>query len=158
MQKTIRRPDVQHPSLSYRLTFQIGQMDLVAIHDYLTCSYWSKGIPFSVVEKAFSNSIAIGLITKDGETVGAARMVTDGATFAYLADVYILEAHRGKRLAPWMVGALMDHPELQGLRRIMLATSDMHPLYRKFGFKSLDKPEIMMEIVQPDIYLTDEEK
>jgi GNAT superfamily N-acetyltransferase len=85
--------------------------------------------------------------------VGFARVVTDRATFAYLADVYVLEPYRGKGLASWMMERIRAHPALQGLRRWLLMTKDAHPLYAKFGFKPLGTPDRAMEIVDPDIYL-----
>jgi GNAT superfamily N-acetyltransferase len=86
------------------------------------------------------------------EQVGFARVVTDSATFAYLADVYVLEAHRGKGLSKWLIETVQGHAELQGLRRFLLATKDAHGLYSQFGFKELANPARMMEILKPDVY------
>ena len=128
------------------------------IHNYLCNeSYWAKNIPVAVVKKTIDGSCCFGLYkTKHMESnaiekklpgdkqVGFARVVTDYATFAYLADVFIVEEYRGKGLATWMMEEIMKHKDLQGLRRWMLATRDAHGLYAKFGFLPLDKPERIM--------------
>lgn len=136
----------------YRISTDRAEMDLDAIHAYISRSYWAAGIPKAVMAKAIDNSLCFGVFTTAGEQIGFARMITDSATFAYMADVYILEAHRGKGLSKWLVEQMMAHPDLQGLRRINLATSDAHGLYQRFGFTALAAPEKMMEIVKPDIY------
>jgi GNAT superfamily N-acetyltransferase len=136
----------------YRLSTDHADMDIDAIHAYISRSYWAAGIPRAVLAKAISNSLCFGVFTAAGEQIGFARMVTDRATFAYMADVYILESHRGQGLSKWLVQQVMAHPDLQGLRRINLATADAHGLYRRFGFTALAAPERMMEIVRPDIY------
>ncbi len=132
----------------YELTEEI---DVAAAHAYLSRSYWSPGIPLETVQRAIANSLCIA-VRHQGEQVGLARVVTDRATFAYLADVYVLEAHRGKGLAQSMVQWLQDHPELQGLRRWLLMTVDAHPLYEKLGWTPLAHPERGMEWHFPDIY------
>ena len=116
------------------------------IHHYLSEeSYWALNIPREVVERSISNSLCFGLYEKDkqnlpvGRQVGFARLVTDKATFAYLADVFILESYRGKGLAKWMMEVIQSHPELQGLRRWMLGTRDAHSLYEQFGWTVLDE-------------------
>ena len=136
---------------SYELTSDVSRFDVAAIHAFLCGSYWSPGVPRSVVERAIANSICFGVLCA-GEQVGFARVVTDRATFAYLADVYVLEEHRGSGLARRMIEAVMSHPELQGLRRILLATRDAHALYAKFGFQPLAAPDRLMEIHRPDAY------
>lgn len=132
----------------YELTEEI---DVAAAHAYLSRSYWSPGIPLETVQRAIANSLCVA-VRHQGEQVGLARAVTDRATFAYLADVYVLEAHRGKGLAQSMVQWLQDHPELQGLRRWLLMTVDAHPLYEKLGWTPLAHPERGMERHFPDIY------
>ena len=127
------------------------RLDVKAIHAFLSTAYWSPGIPLDVVQRAVANSVCVGAY-KAGAQVGFARMVTDKATFAYLADVYVLEAHRGQGLAKRMVGTLLQLPELQGLRRMMLATRDAHDLYAHFGFKPLANPARFMERHHPDVY------
>jgi GNAT superfamily N-acetyltransferase len=129
----------------------VEQIDVAAAHAYLARSYWSPGIPVDTVAKAIANSLCIA-VQHGGEQVGLARAVTDRATFAYLADVYVLEEHRGHGLAQAMVGWLQDHPELQGLRRWLLMTIDAHPLYRKLGWSPLAHPDRAMERLFPDVY------
>ncbi|MDD5335864.1 MAG: GNAT family N-acetyltransferase [Rhodoferax sp.] len=136
---------------AYEVTSERSRLDLSAIHAFLTQSYWSPGIPRAVVERAIANSICFGVFHA-GQQVAFARVVSDKATFAYLADVYVLEAHRGKGLAHRMMVAVKQHPELQGLRRMLLATRDAHGLYAKHGFKPLATPDRMMEIHVPNAY------
>lgn len=126
-------------------------MQIEAIHAYLARSYWSTGIPLSTVRSAVANSIGVGVF-KDGEQVGFGRVTTDRATFAYLADVYVLEDHQGQGLAQAMVKALHDHPELQGLRRWMLATSDAHGVYEKLGWTQVTDAAPFMQRHFPDVY------
>ena len=127
------------------------RLDVAAVHAYLTQSYWSPGIPRAVVERTIANSLCFGLYC-GAEQVGFARVVTDRATFAYLADVFILDPHRGKGLSKWLMEFVKGHEDLQGLRRFMLATKDAHGLYRQFGFTELANPSRMMEILQPNVY------
>lgn len=136
---------------SYEITTDRSRLDIDAIHTFLAQSYWSPGIPKAVVERAIANSLCFGVIHA-GRQVGFARVVTDKATFAYLADVYILEAHRGKGLADRIMEAVKHHPDLQGLRRMLLATRDAHRLYANHGFKPLAAPDRMMEVHNPDVY------
>ena len=114
-------------------------------------SYWAKHIPAATFRQCFDNSFAIGAI-KDGRQVGFARLMTDYASFAYLADVYVEDSHRGIGLSKIMMQVLFDLDWVKSLRRIMLATRDAHELYAKFGFAPLNVPERIMEIVRPDIY------
>ena len=128
-----------------------SRLDISAIHAFLTTTYWSAGISRDVVARAIAGSVCIGAF--DGEAqVGFARLVTDRATFAYLADVYVLESYRGGGLARRMLDALFDHAQVQGLRRMMLATRDAHELYAKYGFTPLGAPERFMELHRPDVY------
>jgi GNAT superfamily N-acetyltransferase len=108
-----------------------------------------------VVRKAVANSLCAAVFA-GSEQVGFARLVTDRATFAYLADVYVLEGHRGQGLSRRLVAALLEHRELQGLRRLMLVTRDAHGLYEKFGFTALAHPERVMELHRPGVYATQE--
>ncbi len=135
----------------YEITTDRSRFDLEAIHAFLTRAYWSPGIPRAVVERAVANSLCFGLLLGT-EQVGLARVVTDRATFAYLADVYVLEEHRGKGLARRLMEAVVSHPDLQGLRRMLLATRDAHGLYAKYGFKPLAAPERLMVRDDPDVY------
>lgn len=138
-------------SAEYAVSTDAQRFDVAVIHGYLSQSYWSPGIPLAVVERAIANSLCFGVF-RGAEQVGFARVVTDRATFAYLADVFILEAHRGKGLAKRLVREILEHGDLQGLRRWLLATRDAHDLYRKFGFKELGHPSSMMEVRDPDAY------
>ncbi|NVJ99258.1 MAG: GNAT family N-acetyltransferase [Alphaproteobacteria bacterium] len=143
---------VEHESQPYFICTNIIDFDFVKVHHWLSNAYWSEGIPMETVVKGFTNALAFGLFHKEKGQVGCARMITDKATFAYLADVYIDASERGSGLGYWLMEVIMAHPELQGLRRIMLATADMHPLYRKFGFNEPAKPDRLMEKLSPDIY------
>ena len=121
------------------------RLDVALIHDFLTHrSYWAEGRPRALVEKSIENSLSFGMY-RAGRQVGFARVVTDYATFAWLADVFILEEARGHGLGKWLIGAIQEHPDLQGFRRWVLATKDAHDLYRKYGFHDLLRPERFME-------------
>ena len=139
------------PPPGYELVEDPARIDVAAAHAYLARSYWSPGIPLETVERAIANSLCVA-VRHAGEQVGLARVVTDRATFAYLADVYVLEEHRGRGLAQAMVQRLHDHPDLQGLRRWLLMTVDAHSLYEKLGWTPLAHPERGMERHFPDIY------
>ena len=116
-------------------------------------SYWSRGIPRPIVERAIANSLCFGVYHRGGQ-VGFARIVTDRSTFALLADVFILEPHRGKGLSKWLMRCVVAHQDLQGLRRLLLLTSDAHGLYSQFGFEPLGSPSRFMEVLRPDVYQT----
>ena len=135
----------------YELTLDQDAIDPVAAHAFLSCTYWSENIPLETVQRAIANSLCVAVMQK-GQQVGFARVVSDFATFAYLADVYVLEDHRGRKIAYAMVEALQGHPDLQGLRRWMLATLDAHPLYKELGWSQLANPSIVMERHFPDVY------
>ncbi|HET9474633.1 MAG TPA: GNAT family N-acetyltransferase [Steroidobacteraceae bacterium] len=137
----------------YEISTDPARLDVAAIHAYLKRSYWSPGIPYAVVERAVRNSLCFGLYEKAGDSqVGLSRVVTDHATFAYLCDVYVLEAHRGRGLGKFLMSTVMSHPALTGARRAMLGTRDAHGLYRQFGFSDAAGTRILMEIVRPDMY------
>jgi GNAT superfamily N-acetyltransferase len=135
----------------YSITADRNRLDLKAIHEFLTRSYWSPGVPVEIVERAISNSLCFGLF-RGQDQVGFARVITDKATFAYLADVYVLESHRGRGLSKWLLQTIQSHEDLRGLRRFMLATRDAHGLYSQFGFKALENPSRVMEILNADAY------
>ncbi len=135
----------------YEVSLDPARLDLEAIHAFLSRSYWAEGIPLATVRKAIANSLCVAAFYGT-EQVGFARLVTDYATFAYLADVYVLEARRGHGLSRRLVAALLEHPETQGLRRLMLVTRDAHGLYKKFGFTALAHPARVMELHRPGIY------
>ena len=137
-----------------RISTNRDELDLALIHDFLSRhAYWSQGISLAVVQRAIENSLCFGGYLDDRQ-VAFARIVSDYATFAYLADVFVTESCRGLGYAKALVGAVMNEPRLQGLRRIMLMTRDAHSLYADFGFTSLGKPGNAMEINRPDIYAT----
>jgi len=148
----VNHPVIETQRDGYIISTDKARFDVAAIHAYLTRSYWSPGIPRAVVEKAIAGSLCFGLFSEQGNQVGFARAITDGATFAYLADVYVLEEHRGKGLGKWIVETTLAHPSLQGLRRILLATRDAHKLYAQFGFEPLATPESLMSIHRPNVY------
>ena len=104
-----------------------------------------------VVERAIRHSLCFGIYQRDAQ-VGFARMITDHATYAYLADVFVVEAHRGRGLSKWMMECVLAHPDLQGLRRLTLATRDAHGLYARFGFAPPKNPAVWMEIHRPGMY------
>jgi GNAT superfamily N-acetyltransferase len=137
---------------AFQLSTDPNRMDLTVIHDFLAHqSYWAKNIPFEIVQKSVQNSLNFGVF--QGETqIGYARVVTDFATFAYLGDVFVLPAFRGQGLSKWLMETVMNHPELQGLRRWMLLTADAHGLYQQFGWKPIEKPERYMEKSKPHFY------
>ena len=127
------------------------RLDVAVVHGFLTDSYWAKGIPVETVRRSIRNSLCFGLY-EGSRQIGFARVVTDRATFAYLADVFVLESHRGRGLAKLLMDAVVAHPELQGLRRWMLATRDAHALYAQYGFTPLPAPEGFMQLHDPGVY------
>ncbi|MDZ4308307.1 GNAT family N-acetyltransferase [Allopontixanthobacter sp.] len=128
-----------------------GDIDLNATHAYLTRSYWAAGIPLETVRRALANSFCVA-INYQGAQIAFARLVSDRATFAYLADVYVLEEHRGKGLSHAILDFLQGHPEFQGLRRWALFTRDAQGLYAAHGWKQYPSPDRMMTIDDPDVY------
>jgi GNAT superfamily N-acetyltransferase len=135
----------------YTISTEKEKLDRGAIHEFLRRSYWAGGIPREIVDRSIENSLCFGLY--EGERfVGFARVISDNATFGYLSDVFVLESHRGRGLATWFMETILAHPDLQGIRRWMLATRDAHGLYRKVGFTELSKPERIMEKLLADPY------
>ncbi|HEU5414780.1 MAG TPA: GNAT family N-acetyltransferase [Candidatus Angelobacter sp.] len=135
----------------FEISTDPARIDLVAVHAFLTNSYWAAGIPLETVERSIRNSLCFGIYQRNCQ-VGFARVITDCATFAYLGDVFLLQEHRGQGLSKWMMECIMAHPELQGLRRWSLLTRDAHGLYRQFGFTELKSPQRWMERHDPEIY------
>lgn len=121
-----------------------SMLDLEVVHGYLSRSYWAAGVPEDVVRRSIENSLCFG-VYRGEEQAGFARVVTDRATFAYLADVFVLDEHRGQGIGKWLLEVILSHPDLQGLRRWMLATRDAHDLYRRYAFTELARPGIFME-------------
>jgi GNAT superfamily N-acetyltransferase len=135
----------------YLISDDRERLDLETIHRFLsTESYWAVGRPLEVVRRSIEGSLAFGLY-RDSRQVGFARVVTDYATFAWVADVFILESERGQGLSKWMMEVILSHPELQGFRRWVLATKDAHGLYKQFGFMELNRPERWMERPDPNM-------
>ncbi len=133
-------------------SFDSARLDLDAIHRFLSDeAYWSLGVPRATVECAIAHSLCIGAY-RGAHQVGFARLVTDCATFAYLADVFVIASERGRGIAQRMVRTLLDHEDVTGLRRILLFTAETHALYRGLGFSALARPERGMEILRPDSY------
>lgn len=129
------------------------RLDLGVIHGYLSaCSYWARGVPAGVVRRSVENSLAFGVYDDGVRQAGFARVITDYATFAYLADVFILAEYQGRGLGTWLVETIIAHPDLQGLRRWLLATADAHGLYEKVGFAPIARPERCMERHFPNAY------
>jgi len=131
------------------------RLDVAVIHGFLTESYWSPGIPRETVERALDGSLNFGLYRSIGTVsrqIGFARVVTDGVTFAYVADVFVLPDFRGVGLATWLIESALTHPALSQLRRLLLVTRDAHAIYTRCGFAPLAHPERFMEINRPDIY------
>lgn len=145
------------PKGDFEVSTDPARIDLKIVHHFLTNSYWAKGIPLETVQLSIENSICFGLYFAQ-EQIGFARVVTDRATFAYLADVFILEAYRGRGLSKWLMDCIVAHPDLQGLRRWMLATRDAHKLYAQYGFTPIQKPDRWMERHNPDVYQTTPQK
>ena len=126
--------------------------DLDVIHDFLANqASWSQGIPRATLERSIANSLGFALL-HGGRQIGFARVISDFATITYLGDVFVIEAYRGRGLSKWLMECVVSHPDLQGLRRWSLATSDAHGLCRKFGFTPLAAPERFMELFNPDVY------
>lgn len=127
-------------------------MNIDCIHEFISDSYWAKGIPKELLRKAIENSLCFGVFSDSNKQVAFARMITDKSTFAYLADVFVLDGHRGKGLSKWLMQTILGHADLQNLRRMVLATRDAHGLYEQFGFSKLANPTIFMELWKPDVY------
>jgi len=138
----------------YTITTDNSKMDVGVIYQYLSNeSYWANGIPKDVVETSIDNSLCFGIFY-NGAQIGFARLVTDKATFAYLADVFILPAHRGKGLSKWLMEIIHAHPDVQGLRRWVLGTRDAHTLYEQFGWTTFtdEASKRFMQKHNPDVY------
>jgi len=130
-----------------------ARLDLNAIHEFLaTDSYWAKQIPFETFARSAENSLCFGIYDAAGTQAGFARVVSDFATFAYIADVFVLDSRRGHGLGKFLMESIKQHPRLQGLRRWVLTTRDAHGLYEQYGFTSPKFPERYMEILRPNLY------
>jgi predicted GNAT family N-acyltransferase len=141
----------EHTKDNYTISTDKSKLDLDIIHGFLSHSYWAESIPLSIVKKAIENSLCFG-VYRDDQQIGFARVISDYATFAYLADVFIIESERGNKLSVWLMQCILEHSELQGLRNFCLMTQDAHSLYEKFGFKNIPKPQNFMAKKIDDIY------
>jgi GNAT superfamily N-acetyltransferase len=141
----------EHRRGGFTVSTDPARLDVDAIHAFLTASYWAEGIPRDIVERSLRGSLCFGLYEGDRQ-IGLARAITDGASFAYLCDVYVLAERRGRGLGRWLMECVMAHPDLQGLRRFYLVTRDAHELYRPFGFTEVQNPGRHMEIARPGLY------
>ena len=133
----------------YTISTDKSRLDIGVIHNFLDTSYWAAGRSVETIRRSIDNSLPFGIYTGDAQ-VGFARVITDYATFAWIADVFVLDQHRGKGLSKWLMDVILSHPELQGFRRWVLATKDAHELYRKFEFTELTRPERWMERHDPN--------
>ncbi len=136
---------------NFSISTDKSKLQLNIIHAFLSTSYWAKNIPMKTVKRSIENSLCFG-VYNDQNQIGFARVTSDCATFAYLADVFILEDFRGKGLSKLLMKEIMGHPQLQGLRRWILATRDAHALYTQYGFKALAIPDRWMELHNQDVY------
>ena len=144
----------EHRQGKFVISTEKERIDLDVVYNFLTESYWAKGIPREVVARSIENSLCFG-VYGDGKQVGFARVISDYATYAYIGDVFVLEAYRGHGLGNWLMECIVRHPSLQGLRRWGLATMDAHGLYAQWGFAPLKTPERFMELHNPDVYKRD---
>jgi GNAT superfamily N-acetyltransferase len=130
----------------YEISTDPERLDLDVIHGFLVDAYWSPGVTRDVVERSIAGSLCFGLYAPGGGQAGFARAVTDRATFAWIADVFVLSEHRGRGLGVWLMETMLAHPDLQGLRRVILATADAHGLYARFGFEPLVSPQRFLAV------------
>jgi N-acetylglutamate synthase-like GNAT family acetyltransferase len=144
-------PDQTWARGAYVISTDRSRLDIDTIHSFLADSYWSPGIPREVVERAVANSLNFGVYCGN-QLVGFGRVISDFATFAYIADVFVVSGHRGKGLSKWLMECIMSHPDLQGLRRWMLMTADAHGLYSQSGFTPMKNPQNAMEKWNPENY------
>ena len=136
----------------YLITTDAAKVDIDVVHQYLSeQSYWAKGIPRETVTRSLRHSLCFSMLDEDA-LIGFARVVSDHATVAYVGDVFVLPAHRGQGLSTWLMECITAHPDLQGLRRWLLATTDAHGLYAKFEFTALKAPQRWMEKHDVDVY------
>ena len=136
----------------YTISTDKDKLDILGIHRFLANKTdWAKGIPINTLKTSIENSLNFGLYYKDKQ-VGFARIISDYSTIAYLGDVYVLKEFRGRGLSRWLINEIMEHPDLQGLRRWILLTDTAEWLYEKYGFTKLPKPEIYMEKHNPSVY------
>jgi GNAT superfamily N-acetyltransferase len=141
----------------YFISSDPKKMDISFVHDWLANeSYWCKGIPYAIVERTISHSLCFGVYHQNGEQVGFGRVVTDYTTFAWVTDVFIIEAHRRRGLSRELMNCILEHPELRLVRRWLLGTDLAHGLYRKLGFEDLDHPENFLTLHRSEMYTSGE--
>src|SRR5207245_4725504 len=148
---TLTAPIQEYRRGEFLISTDRARLNVDAIHSFLTNCYWAKGIPKETVRRSLENSLCFGLYRGD-EQAGFARAVSDFATYAYVGDVFVLEAYRGRDLGKWLMECIVSHPLLQDLRRWTLATRDAHSLYSQFGFTPLAAPDRWMERHDPNVY------
>lgn len=149
---------VEHRRDGFVLSTDRARLDLHATHEFLAkSSYWAQQIPFETFARSAENSLCFGMYESGGAQVGFARVISDFATFAYIADVFVLDSQRGHGLGKWLMECIQRHPQLQGLRRWVLTTRDAHGLYAQYGFTSPKFPERYMEILRPNMYAEDQQ-
>jgi GNAT superfamily N-acetyltransferase len=136
---------------NYTVSTDTSKLNIDFVHAYLSRSYWAEEIPKEIVKKGIENSLCFG-IYNENKQVGFARVISDYSTFAYLADVFVIEEERGKGLSKWLMECILKHEQLQGLRNFCLLTRDAHTLYERFGFKNLEKPQNFMAIKTDNFY------
>lgn len=136
---------------NYTISTDKSKLDISVIHGFLFTSYWAEDIPVEIVQKAINNSLCFGVYHQNKQ-VGFARVISDYSTFAYLADVFIIETERGKGLSKWLMECILKHQQLQGLRNFCLLTRDAHSLYAQYGFENLAKPQNFMAIKKDNFY------
>jgi GNAT superfamily N-acetyltransferase len=137
----------------YTVSTDRSRLEIAVIHRFLRESYWAANIPRDIIVRSIEGSISYGIYhDADGEQVGFGRVITDGATFAYVADVFVIDPHRARGLGSWLIRCMLMTPELQGLRRWLLATRDAHEVYRRAGFEPVAKPSRFMEIFARNPY------
>ena len=145
------RRQLPRKSSEFSISTDKRRLDHALIHRFLTNCYWAKGIPRETVERSIENSLCFGIYQKN-QQVGFARVISDFATYAYIGDVFIIESCRGRCLGNLLMKSIMEHPDLQGLRRWSLVTKDAHGLYAQFGFQPVKSPERHMEIFDRQVY------
>jgi GNAT superfamily N-acetyltransferase len=140
----------------YLISTDKNLLNLDVIYHFISTSYWAGGVSREIVEKSVNNALCFGVydnsVPSGKKQIGFARVITDLATFGYLADVFIIDGYQGQGLGKLLVQFILDYPELQNLRRLLLGTRDAHSLYEKFGFKPMKNPQNFMEIHKPDLY------
>lgn len=142
----------EHQRGEFVISADPTRLELDVIHTFLTNCYWAKGVPRETVVRSIEHSLCFGIYHVSDGQVGFARVISDFATIAYVGDVFVLESYRGRGLSTWMMECIMQHPDLQGLRRWILLTRDAHDLYAKFGFTRLKSADRYMELHRPDVY------